>query len=298
MNKLLASIIVPVYNGERTIGTCLESLLDQTYPRERYEIIVVDNGSTDNTRELIKKYPVRMTLEDEIRGSYAARNAGIKNAEGEIFAFTDADCIADPNWIEEGVKHLIESKADLVGGKVEFVYNRRSPAELYDSITNMQNEYEIKENKIAKTANLFVKPCVFEGIGLFPKNLISGGDVIWTQRATSNGYKLAYAEGAIVKHPARGLSSLAKKHYRVGKAHYIIWLSGGKQKEELIKGLLSFLPPRLRTIKELIEKRGTPDMKKRLAGIWFAATVVRLTEGVGRFSSMIRRGKGRKDASL
>lgn len=249
----------------------------------------MDNGSTDNTRDIIKKYPVRMLIEDNIRGSYAARNKGINHARGEIIAFMDADCVAYPSWLEAGVRALLEQSADLAGGNVEFVYNKKSLAELYDSITNMQNKYEIEKNNIAKTANLFVRSEVFKEIGLFPQTMSSGGDVAWTYKATSNSYMLVYAKNAVVKHPARGLMSLAKKHYRVGKGHLEIWLSGGKQQRDLMKGIVSFLPPRFKTIKKLVKERGTTEMKKHLIGIWCVAIIMRLSSDVGRIWSIFER---------
>jgi glycosyltransferase involved in cell wall biosynthesis len=74
------SVVIPVFNGENIIGTCIKSILKQSYPNEKYEIIIVDNGSTDTTREIIKRYPVKMLIEDSIRSSYGARNTGIKHA--------------------------------------------------------------------------------------------------------------------------------------------------------------------------------------------------------------------------
>src|SRR3990170_3006911 len=100
------SVIVPVYNDAQRIGKCIESLLQQTYPHEKYEVIIIDNGSTDETREVIKKYPVKLLIEDKIQSSYAARNKGIKNAKGEVIAFTDSDCIPGNDWIERGVANL------------------------------------------------------------------------------------------------------------------------------------------------------------------------------------------------
>lgn len=283
------SVVIPVFNGENIIGTCIKSILKQSYPNEKYEIIIVDNGSTDNTREIIRRYPVKMLIEESIRSSYAARNKGIKHAKGGVIAFVDADCVAYPTWLEGGVRAILEQSGDLAGGKVEFIYSKKTSAELYDSITNMQNKYEIKENKVAKTANLFVRSSVFKNLGLFPETMISGGDVAWTYKATSNGYMLVYAENAVVKHPARGLLSLAKKHYRVGKGHLDIWLSGGKQQRDLMKGIVSFFPPRLKTVKKLVEERGTEEMKKRVIGMWYVATIIRLAGNVGRISSLIER---------
>src|SRR5262245_56398582 len=85
------SVIVPVYNGAQSIGNCIESLLKQDYPN--YDIIVVNNNSTDNTVEIVRKYPVRLVFCLE-RGPAAARNAGINTSTADIIAFTDADCLA------------------------------------------------------------------------------------------------------------------------------------------------------------------------------------------------------------
>jgi glycosyltransferase involved in cell wall biosynthesis len=94
-----ASIIVPVYNGSHTIGELLDSLVSQTYPRERYEIIVIDNNSQDGTPERVQPYPVRLLYEREQQNSYAARNRGIQAARGEAIVFTDAACVAHPDWL-------------------------------------------------------------------------------------------------------------------------------------------------------------------------------------------------------
>ena len=91
------SVIVPVYNDPEGIRDCLTALSEQSYPDDRYEVIVVDNGSTDSTRSVISEFPVTFRIEDEIQGSYAARNTGIANAHGDVFGFVDADCTPEPN---------------------------------------------------------------------------------------------------------------------------------------------------------------------------------------------------------
>jgi hypothetical protein len=93
------SIIVPVYNGSRSIDALLTSLLALDYPADRCEILIVDNKSTDDTCERVQRYPVTLLEETEIQSSYAARNRGIRAAKGGIIAFTDADCVADPDWL-------------------------------------------------------------------------------------------------------------------------------------------------------------------------------------------------------
>jgi hypothetical protein len=87
------SIVVPVYNRAGEIGDCLEALLAQNYPTYRLEIIIVDDGSTDGTAEVVSRYPVRLIKQPQNRGQSAARNAGVRAAQGEIVAYIDSDCI-------------------------------------------------------------------------------------------------------------------------------------------------------------------------------------------------------------
>ncbi len=94
------SVIVPAYNAAPTIGACLEGLLAQTVPRDRYEVIVVDDGSQDETREIVAEYAARLIAQPH-QGPAAARNQGGEEATGEIVLFTDADCMPDKNWLAE-----------------------------------------------------------------------------------------------------------------------------------------------------------------------------------------------------
>src|SRR6476646_11757769 len=89
------SVVVPVYNGEETIKTCVESLVGLDYPRDRFEVLIVDNKSTDGTRRVVEKYPVTLLQEAAVQSSYAARNLGVARSSGEIIAFTDADCVPE-----------------------------------------------------------------------------------------------------------------------------------------------------------------------------------------------------------
>lgn len=112
------SVVIPVYNGERTIGQCLESVLRQNY--ENFEVIVVDNNSTDNTKEIVKKLQsqfnnLKYVFESQ-KSRGAARNAGINNTKGEIIAMTDSDCIVPKNWLYEITKEIREGKELIVMG--------------------------------------------------------------------------------------------------------------------------------------------------------------------------------------
>ena len=112
------SVIVPVYNGAATIDACLESLLNQNYPADCFEIMVVENGSTDNTSEIVESYPEVRLLHSPQRGPGQARNYGVSQSKADIIAFTDADCVADPSWLTELMKGYCDPDVGGIGGKI------------------------------------------------------------------------------------------------------------------------------------------------------------------------------------
>ncbi|MGD9612285.1 MAG: glycosyltransferase family 2 protein [Kiritimatiellia bacterium] len=110
---ILASVVVPVYNGASCLPRCLASLHRQTHPR--VEILVVDDGSTDGTPELVKT-PVRLLSTGGRKGAGAARNVGARAATGDVLFFTDADVVAPPDWIEKALKARAEKGVSCGGG--------------------------------------------------------------------------------------------------------------------------------------------------------------------------------------
>ncbi|MDY0128997.1 MAG: glycosyltransferase, partial [Methanosarcina vacuolata] len=97
MKYPFVSVVVGIRNEEKFIEECIESLLNLDYPRDSYEIIIVDGMSTDKTRDIVQKYPVKLLL-NEKKNVAAARNLGVDNARGELVAFTDGDCKVDTQW--------------------------------------------------------------------------------------------------------------------------------------------------------------------------------------------------------
>jgi glycosyltransferase involved in cell wall biosynthesis len=111
------AIVIAVFNGEKYLDRCLQSLLNQAYPKDRFSIIVVDNNSTDNTKAVIQKYPVSYRLEKR-QGSYAARNTGAAEASScDALAFFDADQEADPDWLKNLVEFWGDSQYGAFGGR-------------------------------------------------------------------------------------------------------------------------------------------------------------------------------------
>ncbi len=108
------SVVVPSFNGSRTLPACLDSLTHLNYPN--YEVILVDDGSTDDTAKIAAHYPSVRTIHQDNRGLSAARNAGIAVTTGEIVAFTDSDCRVDEDWLYYLVGDLLKTDAGAIGG--------------------------------------------------------------------------------------------------------------------------------------------------------------------------------------
>ncbi|PZD71785.1 Putative mycofactocin biosynthesis glycosyltransferase MftF [Acaryochloris thomasi RCC1774] len=285
MQLAYVSVIVPVFNDIERLEKCLRALEEQTYPKHLYEVIVIDNNSDEDIECLVASFKhVKLSFEAK-QGSYAARNKGISLSVGEIFSFTDSDCIPRPQWIEKGVEALESNNADLVGGKVEFTFSsERTAAEIYDSVTNMQIEKNIASRKISKTANLFVRKTVFSEIGLFPGNLKSGGDVIWTKRATDANFYLVYSSEACVLHPARKLVSMLRKQYRVGSGQPSIWLEQGQSLTQIFSNIIfGFRPPSRKQIQQNCIDRAR-EIRSSYISIWRVAWLCTIATSLGRLS--------------
>src|SRR5690554_6896624 len=115
MNHEFISIIIPAHNEQQYIAECLTSLTSQDYPKDKYEIIVVDNNSKDLTKEIARTFNVQV-IDQESGPVGAVRNAGAKKAQGEYLAFIDADCIAPINWLSKGAEALSSNNSVYGGG--------------------------------------------------------------------------------------------------------------------------------------------------------------------------------------
>ncbi len=217
----LISVVVPALNAEETVEDCIKSLLDQKYPKEKYEIIVVDNESTDNTFKIIKKFRRKIKIFNEIKkGSYCARNRGIKNAKGKIIAFTDSDCIVDKYWLIHIGKAFKDKNIKLVGGNVRAIDTGTTILKYCDEFCHTQKLYAGLNMPFFAGANMAVRKNDLMRLNGFNESLKSGGDVELCSRLVNSKKEVSYEEKAIVNHIYRNsIIELMKKHYCYGRWH-------------------------------------------------------------------------------
>jgi len=213
------SVVVPCFDAETTLEGCIESLLDQSYPAGRYEIVIVDNASSDRTADIARSYRCRVITETR-RGSYAARNAGVACADGTIIAFTDADCRAHHDWLQDLCVGLGEGGVGGCAGSVESY----QPTTLLERFAELK-QYVSQEPPMACsylpyaiTANVAYPRDVLAELGGFDGQLRSGGDADLSWRVQRVlGLQIRFNRDAIVYHQHRqSLAQLFRQWRRYG----------------------------------------------------------------------------------
>jgi glycosyltransferase involved in cell wall biosynthesis len=213
------SVIVPVWNSPELIRKCLSAVSAQTYPRDRYEILVVDNGSTDSTGEAVRSFPFAILLHEPRPGSYHARNFGLTKAKGEFIAFTDADCIPAPDWLEKGIARARQDpKIGVVAGQIDLFDaspNGSAACALYEKLFAFRQDIGARKG-FSATANWISPRETLSLFGGFQADRKSGADGELANRIHSAGYPIVFAPDVIVQHPIRGtFAELAKKRRRL-----------------------------------------------------------------------------------
>ncbi len=202
----LVSIIIPTFHDWPRLALCIQALHIQTYPKDSFEVIIVNNDPLDEA-------PANFALPSNFRlisegkpGSYSARNTGLALAKGEIIGFTDSDCIPHPNWIQQAVEVFSAGNVDRIAGKIELIYldkNKKTWVELYESIYSFNQKRAVEVLGASVTANLFARTELFSKVGGFDATKKSGEDIGWNRRANAMGYNLLYGENVVINHPAR-----------------------------------------------------------------------------------------------
>ncbi len=196
------SVVVPARNEEPRIGACLRALLAQDYPRDAYEVIVVDDGSTDRTAEVAERFGVTV-LRQPYRGGAAARNLGVVHARGELVAFTDADCIALRGWLSALVAAFEDPELGVCGGEVLGMGDSWVARYLEEDVRvfRLDRLQQMRPWPVFVTANVAYRREVFERLGGFVPELRGASDLEMTWRVARDGrYRLLGRPTAVVYH--------------------------------------------------------------------------------------------------
>ncbi len=216
------SVVVPVYNNPDDLRACLASLAALDFDRDRMEVIVVDNNSTDATPEVAAASGARVIFEREHQSSYAARNRGIEAARGEFVAFTDSDCVVAPDWLSRieavTIKH---AEAGCFAGEI-LPYPPTTLVERFSEEIGLLRQrgplsgWHFKP--YAQTANAVYRKAVFERVGLFDPTIRSGGDALiaWRMLDETGWTLLPVPEAVVYHHHRTSVPELWKQFHRYG----------------------------------------------------------------------------------
>jgi cellulose synthase/poly-beta-1,6-N-acetylglucosamine synthase-like glycosyltransferase len=249
MKYPFVSVVVGIRNEEKFIEECIESLLNLDYPQNSYEIIIVDGMSTDKTRDIVQKYPVKLLL-NERKNVGAARNLGVKNARGDLVAFTDGDCKVHPQWLKTLVREMQDAPDDVMcfGGPnlifdTDPIFGRvvgYAQESFLGSGGSAQSNNSTKKHYVASlpNCNAMYKKSAIQEVGGFDELFIVGQDCDLNYRIGKKGNKFLYVPEAKVLHHRRG----TLKSFSVRMFKYGMWMAELFKKHGEFVRWYAFLP--------------------------------------------------------
>lgn len=259
------TVIIPTFRDWHRLGLCLQALTRQTYPQDRFEIIVANNDPADQPHAGFTLPANAIKIDVAKPGSYAARNRALERAKGTIIGFTDSDCIPAPNWIGNAVQYLQNHpECCRVAGNIK-IYTRSqkaTPSELYNSLYAFRQEEHVRNTGTSVTANLFTYRNVFDQYGYFDEKQLSLGDLLWGKMVYAKGCTIRYVSDVVVEHPARSFQELVVKEKRVGGGQGIREREGASFKKYFFKMLKSYFPRRGDVGFILIKTKGMSPVEK------------------------------------
>lgn len=211
------TIAVSTYNSASTIKACVESLLATDYSDK--EIIIVDDGSTDDTLKILEKYPVKLISQNH-GGVSAGRDNAFRHATGDIVAYTDSDCEVDKQWITELINPFTDLQVGATTGRTIFRTDHRCTS--WVRSLDIEERYTQRKTStgLANGTNCAFRKRVLDEIGGFNPNWFHAEDTEVSYRILQKGLVIYYQQSAIVLHvPEGNWKSYLRKRYRGTKAH-------------------------------------------------------------------------------
>lgn len=276
---LQATVIIPTFEDWAGLQTSLDCLGRQSVAPEIFEVIVANNNRSSEVPPSLRLPPNARVIHVARPGSYAARNAALREARADVLFFTDSDCEPDARWIEAGIAAIARlGPHGRVAGEVEIFPKGKTwtCVEIYDRVRWMR-QAEFVRMGWCITANLVARRAAFDLAGPFAEDRFSGGDREWNIRATELGSELVFSPDTLVRHPARArFADLAKKCRRLlGGQHYDE--RAGMRPPRSMLSYLSFL--RASHIRRICSDPGLTDLERvQLMWIGFRLGMVEFHE--------------------
>ncbi len=202
------SIVIPAYNEEKYIEKTLVAVLAQDYPN--FEVIVVDNVSTDNTCEIVRKFKEVKLISENKKGPNAARETGRKISTGEFIATIDADTLLPKNWISSGTKYFKDQKIVAVSGPYRFydsnfLFSIASfiVQDVFFTLTNFLTQYVFKNGGVVTGGGALIKASSLEKVGGFNTDIEFYGDDADSAMRLSKIGKIIYSSNFYTRSSAR-----------------------------------------------------------------------------------------------
>jgi glycosyltransferase involved in cell wall biosynthesis len=229
------SVIVPAFNSRHTVAGCIAALEAQEYPKKDYELIFVDNNSTDDSALLMARHAAVQVLHEHRQGSYAARNTGVRQARGAILAFTDSDCMPVPGWLQ-----AIDDAFSDPG--LHIVQGFRRPSVMAGSLLLLSRYEHFKDQYIFASAlpnayygytnNMAVRRDTFAQHGPFIE-VLRGADTLFVRKVieAAGCHVMAYSGTMAVVHAEMvDIAAYFRKMFIYGRAHQVATQSISRRK--------------------------------------------------------------------
>lgn len=217
------SVIIPVRNRPDDIAACLQTLKELAYPDDKLEIIVVDDASTDQTPDVVSRFPVRLIPLKQHKQASHCRNLAARHARGDILAFIDSDCLAGSAWLRELVPAFKDAQLGALGGVVDSYFNENGldRYEKVKSSLSVSSWFKRSQKNdpffYLPACNLLVRRRLFLELGGFKEELVVGEDVDLCWRIRKRGYQIEYRPEGRVYHKHRNKAfSFCRRRFEYG----------------------------------------------------------------------------------
>lgn len=269
------SIIIPHFNQEIELRACLNALDELNYFDN--EVILVDNKSDVTPSFVEKDYKVKLLITETSGSPYEARNLGLSKANHENIVLLDVNCVVQAGFIENGLK-LLDKNTILAGVPSLEEKSIMSSWQLYDFLYSIVREEDMVNQKSLPATSLFFKLEVFKKIGPFP-TVRSLGDITWTRKAYSLGYKLKISEESTYIYPFKDKEAFIKKYQRLG---------GGEVENRQIKNIFFYLlknilPPSGKFVRRFLYLNKREETDLSFMQVFFFCWIVKVLYGIGSY---------------